>query len=155
MPYLRLTVSKREIAKQFISEKEIHFENLDRNLAIDELVKKQGEPTCYNIFRIKDAELRAYGYTIHKFETNLKCIFFFLNGVFFMAEYLVDNIKHLDLSLVAESIFEQTGIKQTAPTTSFVIDCKNNTSILFYENGFSLLIRYLDNNNQDFIEIIS
>ncbi|MEZ5199505.1 MAG: hypothetical protein R2764_24910 [Bacteroidales bacterium] len=150
MPYLRLIVSKREVAEQFISEKEIHFENLDRSLTIDELIKKQGEPTCYNVFRIKNAELRAYGYTIHKFETNLKCVFFFLNGLFFMAEYLVDSIKEVDLNLVATSIFEQTEIKQTAPITNFVIDCKNNTSILFYENGFSLLIRYLDNNNQDF-----
>lgn len=155
MPYLRLVKSKKEKSAQYYSEKNVLFENLDYNLTIDELLKNQGEPTCFNIFQIKGSEIKAFGYTIEKFNVRVKAVFFFINGIYFMADYLADNIKELDLKKVAEFLFNQTDIKEYQFASSFVIDCNNHTSILFYENGFTLLVRYLNTNNKQFQEIIN
>lgn len=155
MPYLRLVKSKRENSPQFVSDRNVLFENLDYTLTIEELLKKQGDPSCFNVFRIKDVELKAFGYSIEKFETNVKAVFFFINEVYFMAEYLADNIKRINLDLITSQLFDQAGIKDKTINTNFIIDSKNNTTLLFYENGFSLLVRYLDKNNKEFTKIIN
>ncbi|OQX75845.1 MAG: hypothetical protein B6D61_09710 [Bacteroidetes bacterium 4484_249] len=144
MPYLRLMENKRENADIYFSEKNVLFEDTPLSIKANDLLKTRGEPDCFNIFKIKELELLAYGYRIEKFGTSTKAVFFFLKDEYVMGEYIIDDVSNVDINSVAEKILQNTGVSTENKSTLFYVDCKNKTSVFFYENGFSILIRYVN-----------
>ena len=59
-----------------------------------------------------------------------------------MGEYIIDDLAGINLEEIAGQILNLSKTETNNKTLHFIIDGKNENSVLFYENGFSLLIRY-------------
>jgi hypothetical protein len=154
MPYLRLSQAKRDNTEQLRTEMNLLFEETKYQTPFLLILNKYGNPDYFNAFKIKNIELRALGYQKHVFDTKAKAVFFFLNESFVMGEYIIEDISGIDLTVIGKKLMDQTGIKQINSFQSLFVDGKNNSSIFFYENGFSLIIRYSDLGNKQFNELI-
>ena len=142
LPYLRLSISKRDSAERLKSEHEILFENIPFLTPVQSIINHYGNPNCFNAFIVKGIELRVFGYNRILFGNQIKVAFFIVGNVFIMGEYIIDDLAGINLEEIAGQILNLSKTETNNKTLHFIIDGKNEKSVLFYENGFSLLIRY-------------
>ncbi len=154
LPYLRLSHARRENTEQLSSDLHLLFEETPYHTPLHEIMDKLGNPDYFNAFKIKNSELRALGFQKQVYGLRVKVVFFFLNEFFVMGEYIFDDVSGIDVPAIAKKLMEQTGTSHQSNLLHFYIDGKNNSSIYFYDNGFSLIIRYSDLSNQNFLELI-
>ena len=154
LPYLRVANKKREIIKNFKSEKPCVFENTSFGKSKNEVLTGKADPDCFNIFKIKDAELRSYGYYKNQFGSEAKAVFFFFDKLFFMGEYIFENSRNIDKSVFLSDLISQNDLDQIQTLNQFYVSCRNNTSLFYYDNGFTITIRYSDLSNTNFREIM-
>jgi len=149
LPYLRLSRQRPESIKVFEIDKEIHFESIPFGLDEEKFFDNWKSPDCFNVFRINDMDLKAFGYLIDEFNLNTKAVFYFLDDIYTMGEYIINNIKESDILNVSKQILEKYEITPQKTLNRFFIESKN-TSVYFYENGFSITIRFTDKTNDEF-----
>jgi hypothetical protein len=154
MPYLRLSSARRKNTLQLRSDMEILFEGTPYHTNLQDIIKRTEDPGCFNVFMIKNEELRAFGYQKQVFGCTVKAVYFFLGQTFVMGEYIIDDLSGVDIANIAKQLLIQTGTQTTDNLPNFIIDGENKTSVFFYENGFSLIIRYSDLSNDHFNELI-
>ncbi len=154
LPYLRLSLFKKDEVNIFASEKNLLFDGRKFHCQINEIIKDFGTPDCFNAFIIKGMELKAFGYSSEESGIRLNKIFFFTDNEFFMGEYHIDELNTYDSINIADKILEKFGIKEKNHATHFFVEDKNKNEILFYENGFSILIRFVNNSDAKFLELI-
>ena len=154
MPYLRLSGNKKENADLYTSEKKLCFEELPYHYPIKEIMNKYGKLDCFNAFIIKGKELRAYGFKKSIFGARVNAIFFTIDDSFVMGEYIIDDLAAIDIRSFSKSIRSYYDVMSVNESLNYKIDGQENTSIYFYENGFSAIIRYSDNSNVSFQELI-
>jgi len=142
LPYLRLSISKRDSAERLKSEHDILFENIPFLTPVQSIINHYGNPNCFNAFIVKGIELRVFGYNRILFGNQVKVAFFIVENVFIMGEYIIDDLAGINLEEIAGQILNLSKTETNNKTLHFIIDGKNENSVLFYENGFSLLIRY-------------
>ncbi len=148
LPYLRLSISRRDTAELLKSEHDILFENIPFLTPVESIINHYGNPDCFNVFMVKGIELRVFGYSRLLFGNEVKVAFFIVGNVFIMGEYIVDDLSGINLEEIAGHIVNLAKTKTKNETLHFMIDGQNDTSVLFYENGFSLLIRYQNRNDE-------
>lgn len=155
LPYLRLINAKNK--EIFTIESEIPCEFEDSNFGeIKELIlKDRSHPDCFNIFRIEDAELRAYGYEENRYDAEYKTVFFFMHGMLAMGEYIFESSSKVDISKILGTYISTEGLEKVKSQSKFLISCANNTTILYYDNGFTTIIRFVDLNNKSLMKIIN
>jgi hypothetical protein len=147
MPYLRLSIAKKETVTQYQSGSNLYFENFPFQTTLNEIYGKYGKPDCFNAFTIKNIELRAYGYNKIVFGVNGKAVFFFVFDQLVMGEYLIDDLLTVDIHLVSKTFAYNYGIENYSDELHFYIEGRNQSSVYFYENGFSAMIRFSEQNN--------
>jgi len=155
MPYLRLSMVKRDQAHHFESEKTLLFEDIPYNASLREIVKKYGKPDCFNTFKIKDNELYAYGYNKSVFNTPMKVVFFFIFESFVMGEYLIDDLQRVNIQELSKLFLHELGVISKNESLHYFIDGKNGTSVHFYENGFTAMVRYTNQTNDPVKELVT
>jgi hypothetical protein len=153
MPYLRLTNNKKDIALNFSSERILLCDEIPFNTSLHDILKTYGNPDCFNAFLIKNIELRTYGYFRERFNAPVKVVFFFINESLVMGEYIIDDLSKIDIQSVAKIFLESAGVGTDTNSVHFFVNGKSDTTAYFYENGFSLLIRFMDDANTRFNEL--
>lgn len=154
MPYLRLGNAKKDNVDHYSSEKILLFEGIPYDSSLQEIVEKYGKPDCFNAFNIKNQELRAYGYNKSILGIPVKAVFFFIFESFVMGEYLIDDLTGGNIQSVSKSLMDRCGVIPRNDAMHYYIDGENETSVYFYENGFSAMIRYMNQANVALNELI-
>lgn len=148
LPYLRLCISKCDNAERLKSEYDILFENIPFHTPLQTITKYYGEPDCFNVFIIRGIELKVFGYSRNLFGNRVIVAFFIVENNLIMGEYIIDDIGGINLEEIARQIAKTAKAESENRTLHFIVEGKNNNAVLFYENGFSLLIRYYDRNDE-------
>ena len=154
VPYLKEFTYRKKTSDQFKSEKEMIFENTSYSLNLSDFTKSHGTPDCFNAFSVKGSEIRVFGYKCSKFNTESKTLFYFIDDIFFMGEYLIENISKFDYYTLAGNILLENNVDSNKSTSHFYIDSGEDSTIYFTENGFTLSIKYIDNTNEKIREIM-
>lgn len=153
MPYLRLGNAKKDNVDHYPSEMILFFEGIPYYSSLKEIMEKYGKPDCFNAFNIKNQELRAYGYNKSILGIPVKAVFFFIFESFVMGEYLIDDLTEGNIQSVSKSLMDKCGVIPRNDAMHYYID-GNETSVFFYENGFSGMIRYMNQANVTLHELI-
>lgn len=153
MPYLRLGNAKKDNVDHYPSEMILLFEGIPYYSSLQEIIEKYGKPDCFNAFNIKNQELRAYGYNKSILGIPVKAVFFFIFESFVMGEYLIDDLTEGNIQSVSKSLMDKCGVIPRNDAMHYYID-GNETSVYFYENGFSAMIRYMNQANVTLHELI-
>ena len=148
LPYLRLSISKRDTAEWLKSEDDILFENIPFLTPVQSIINHYGNPDCFNAFMLKGIELRVFGYNRILFGNQVKVAFYIVGNLFIMGEYIIDDLGGINLNEIAGQILNLSKTETKNKTLLFIIDDRQENSVLFYENGFSLLIRYHNRNDE-------
>ena len=154
LPYLRLEQNIKVSVKNFKSGKPCVFESIPFGKFNYEVLAGKAYPECFNVFKIKNSELRSYGYYNNQFGSDAKAVFYFFDNIFFMGEYIFENSQNIDKSVFFKDLISQNDMEQIQILNQFIVLCENNTSIFYYDNGFTITIRYSDLSNTKFNEII-
>lgn len=155
LPYLRLINNKKKEILTIESAIPYKFENSDFGEIKEIVLKDQPKPDCFNIFRIGEAELRAYGFEENSFDTQLKTVFFFLGNSLVMGEYIMDSSNNIDNNKILATYISKDALEQIETKSKFLISCADNTSILYYDNGFTTTVRFVDLKNQQLMNIVN
>jgi hypothetical protein len=154
LPYLQLSNFKKGNMDVYQSEKPLLFENIPYHLSVGEIKNQYGRPDCFNAFIIKNKELRAYGYKKIFFGIEVKAVFFFTGDSFLMGEYIIEDLSVVDIVSFSRSIKIHYGVDADGETLLFKIVGKDDSSLFFYDNGFSVIVRYTYKSNVQFRELI-
>jgi hypothetical protein len=155
LPYLRLSMAKKDQAHHYQSEKTLLFEAIPYHTSLREIMKLYGKPDCFNAFKIKDKELCAYGYNKSVYNTSMKVVFFFIFESFVMGEYLVDDLQGVNVRELSKLFLDELGAKAKTESLHYFIDGKNGTSVHFYENGFTAMVRYSNQTNDPVKDLVT
>jgi hypothetical protein len=154
LSYLQLAINKRSLADHYTTGNTILFENLPFHTRLDKILKIYGEPDCFNAYLIKNFELKVFGFTKNNFNTSVNTVFYFFLNEMVMGEYIITTSKEITVESISKAILSREGVKSDKISNHFFIDFEDKSSAYFYENGFYILIRYIDWNNKLFFKLI-
>ena len=139
--HLLLILSKKADIPSYTSLKEIYFENTPYFIGYKEFWKTKGKPDCFNAFLFEelDFEIKAVGYQEIIAGSKATTLFYFMDDVFFMGEYIFKNPK-TDIHSSFKEHFLTAG---DIPGDNFYIEHSGNRIIHYHDNGFSIDIKYL------------
>jgi hypothetical protein len=152
LPYLRLSRNKPDV-KLFMTDKDLLFESVPFGIDDSQLLVAWKNPDCFNVFRINGVELKAYGYFIMEFDKKTKAVFYFLEDIFVMGEYIIEHVNEGDIARISAQLLQSFDISENRPYNRFFAENKE-TSVYFYENGFSVIVRFTDKLNKEFQELV-
>jgi hypothetical protein len=147
--HLLYILTKKEDIASYKSAKDIFFENTPYFINYKDFLNKKGEPACFNafVFDHPEFEIKALGYqeTIAKSQATL--VFYFMDDLFFMGEYIFKNPKNK----VKESLTEHFLEQQVVSADNFYIENTKNRIIHYQNTGFTIDIKYLTKENREII----
>ena len=126
--------------------KDIFFENIPFFVKYKEFIRKKGTPYCFNSYEFSHPRftIQAVGYQEAVAGSKATIIYYFMDNLFFMGEYIFKNPK--------------TGIKQSllshfADNTDLIGDqfyiLNHSDRIVHYQDtGFTIDIKYLSRENE-------
>jgi hypothetical protein len=144
MPYLRLSFRPNNESLVYRTSNPVLFENTPFSSLRDDVFTQNAKPYCFNIFRISNQELSAYGFINDHISPGAKTVFFFLNDGFCMGEYIIENINEQNVLDISKKLLSDFRITGNLSALCYFIEDDLGRRIYFYENGFTLTIRYFE-----------
>lgn len=129
-------------SKIYKTDNIIQFDNIPFLTDYNKFTAIKGKPQCFNAFIIDNDEVRVIGYNQSKFDTDILTLYYFINNVFFMGEYIINNITKINTENISKIILNKYFKQSIENSNSFYIENTNDTTIYFGDNGFSLFIKY-------------
>jgi len=154
LSYLQLAINKRSHAYHYTAGNTILFENLPFHTRLDKILKLYSEPDCFNAYLIKNFELKVFGFTKNNFNTSVNTVFYFFLNEMVMGEYIIASSKEITVESISRILLNREGVTSEKFSNHFFIDFEDKYSIYFYENGFYIIIRYIDWTNKLFFRLI-
>lgn len=151
--HLLFVMDKTSHLPRYKSPKEIYFENTPYFIHYKDFLKKKGNPYCFNAFAFKNPDfiIKAAGYQEKIAGSRAVTVFYFINDLFFMGEYIFKNPKtKIKESLVSHFLNDQ----QIAPD-NFFIDNTKDRIVHYQDTGFTVDIKYITEENGSISEILS
>ena len=136
----------------FTSNKAINFGDIEYFITYKELVKNRKKPFCFNSYFLNNKyDIKIIGYRDTIFNLSMRVIYYFIDDVFFMGEYVIKETSEIKIKRISKIIYEKYLDKSTITEVlddNFYIFGINNTIMHFTNTGFALIIKYFS--NQDF-----
>nr|NQU90731.1 hypothetical protein [Bacteroidota bacterium] len=133
----------------FESEKEILYGTLPFGSKYTTLLRGKGRPFCVNAQQNEFFKLKIFGYREDLFDTRVKSYYVFVDNFFILGEYSLKDPDDLNIREISHILQKKYLGKQVTNTESFLIRGANKVSVLFENNGFHLLIKYLYEGDMD------
>ncbi|MCD4747276.1 MAG: hypothetical protein K8R58_13340 [Bacteroidales bacterium] len=147
--HIFLFKNKKNGTTNYYSYSNIQFKEASFNSSFKELIKKKGKPNYFNADIINNnSEVKIVGYKEKLFDTDIKAIYFFVDNLFFMGEYMFEDIKKINIENLSRNILNKYINSYQKNKNDFYIEGANNTMIYFGDNGFSLYIKFFHTENQ-------
>ena len=139
--HLRIILNKDKVYPTHHSEKDILFEDMPYSTGIKPFMRQRSRPDCVNTFKYADPGfvIKALGYQEEKFGEKVTAVYYFMNDIFFMGEYI---FKHSS-SKLREKILEDYMSMAPGIQDQFYIHNSRERIIHFHDNGFAINIKYI------------
>lgn len=132
------------------TEMEIKFGDFEYFDTYQKLRKQKGKPFCFNSYYLNNKyDIKIIGYRDSMYNTTMRVLYYFIDDVFFMGEYVFKGTIDEKAKRISKIMHEKYISKQSVPSEKFYIDGSFNTSIHFADTGFSLIIKYFCNDNDE------
>lgn len=146
---------KPNSAAEYKTNQNIQFGNVPFGERYKRVRREKGNPDCFNVSKIENSDLKIIGYRDSLFNANIKSVYYFLNNVFFMGEYLFSESSRDRIPEVAGVLCKKyTDKAANEKFDSFFIHDPHKSSIHFEDNGFNLSIKYFNVSNQAITETL-
>ena len=144
--HILFVLFKKEDVPTFRSHKDISFENTPFFINYKDFLKERGKPYCFNAFYIGqlEFEIKALGYQSMVAGSKAIIVFYFMNDVFFMGEYIFKNPKTNLKASIVDHFLEIREMK----ADNFYIENTKNRIVHFLNTGFTIDIKYLNKEDQ-------
>jgi hypothetical protein len=148
--HLLFVLSKKANIPSYKSAKDIHFENTPYALKYKELLRTKGKPDCFNAFRFYNPqfEIKAVGYHNNIGGSKAVMVYYFMDDLFFMGEYIFKNPRTDVKSSLIGHFLDTKGIAEE----NFYIENSKDRIIHYQNTGFTIDIKYLSREDQTIID---
>ena len=122
----------------------ILFEKFTFGSGIKDIVRDKGKSSCVNYLQVGGDIIKIIGYTERILNTSTILLFFFCNGKYFMGEYFFSNYHQSVSNQLAKTILKKYSIEVDGDQTKFYVEDEQGSILCFYDNGFSLSVKYFN-----------
>jgi len=142
-------LAKNDEIPAYKSGKEIFFEETPYFTEYKEFLKKNGTPFCFNAFEFQhlDFDIKALGYQSNIAGSKSINVFYFMNDLFFMGEYIFKNPR----TDVKKNLVEHFLGHNDLASDNFYIENTKDRIIHYNDNGFTVDIKYLSKEDETII----
>jgi hypothetical protein len=147
--HLLHVISHEKNVPSFKSKKDILFESTPYFMNYKEFLKQKGIPFCFNAFNFDHLgfEIKALGYKSIVSGSKASVVFYFMNDLFFMGEYIFKNPK-TDIKVGMSDLYLE---KLELAEDNFYIENTKNRIIHFENTGVKVVIKFLNREDQTMI----
>lgn len=136
------------------TEKDIIFNNNRFFVSSKEIIKIKGDPDYFETFRLEKALVKLFGYDNNFLNLESKEIYYFVDDIFFMGEYIVSTGQntnysdiHINYSGILKKLQKEYNVELSGDPIEFKIVDKFNSSIIFSDNIFQVYLKYFSLQN--------
>lgn len=139
--HLLFVLKKNNAIPSFKSSKEIYFEKIPYFTHYKDFLKQKGAPYCFNAFSFKNPDLviKALGYQDVISGSKATIVFYFMNDVFFMGEYIFKKPR----TNIKESLINHFLGDTQIDADNFYIENTKQRTVHFQDTGFTVDIKYI------------
>lgn len=135
-------IQRKASFPQFKTAKDICMDLIPFGEDIKKITRLKGEPRCINNDNLENKSIHVIGYREPILDKPAKILFFTCQGKYFFGEYLFNTgIKEIQQAL-AGTILKKYNIAPTEIPSSFYIEDPSGSVLCFYDDGFSLFVKY-------------
>ncbi len=141
-------------AGEFQTKRSIEFTEIPFLYRYKKILSTKGTPQCVNVAKFKDARVNVMGYneTIHGMR--IKSIYYFINDLFVMGEFIVLEKPRATVSSITSILSEKyLGGIDLSQEVFYITDPGGNM-INYENNGFSITVKYLFKGDKQTNEIL-
>jgi hypothetical protein len=148
--HLLFVLEKQDGIPKYKSPKEIFFEKTPYFIPYKDFLKQKGEPYCFNAFSFRNPDfvIKAVGYHDKIAGSKAVIVFYFMNDLFFMGEYIFRNPK----TRVRESLVGHFLEGIEVENDNFYIENTRKRVVHYQDTGFTVDIKYLTEENDQVTE---
>lgn len=142
-------------AGKYDTGKNIQFGETSFFSEYSEFIKGKKNPICFNAEMMGESqEVKALGYTKQVFNTSLKALFYFLDDTFFMGEYILKDLEPDKKNTIQKILKDNYELDETPTGSRFYISNTLNRKIYYFDNGFSVSIKYISLENEKINKVL-
>jgi hypothetical protein len=143
--HLLFVLEKHHSVPAYKSPKEIYFEKTPYFIPYKEFLKQKGTPHCFNAFSFRNPDfvIKALGYQDIIAGSKATIVFYFMNDLFFMGEYIFKKPR----TRIKESLLQHFLEDQQVDADNFYIENTRQRTVHFQDTGFTVDIRYITEEN--------
>ncbi len=138
LPFLEIEKN----AEVYPSKHPISFGNIAFGTSYKKVIKEKKKPICFNAFRIMNYDFKIIGYKDVVLDMSTRILYYFVDNVFFMGEYVFKSPDDKKLEKILNAISEKYLAKPVKKSNRFYIEVNPVSKLFFRDNGFNILIAY-------------
>lgn len=136
--------------EKYTTVREIKFGDTEYFTTYQEIKRQKRKPFCFNSYYLNNKyDIKIIGYRDSMFNTTMRVLYYFIDDVFFMGEYIFKDTLGERAKRISKIMHEKYLGHTTNKSEKFYIDGPYDTSIHFADTGFSLIIKYFSNEDND------
>lgn len=153
--HISVFFKKLKGAAEFKTQTPIEFKDVPFLTSYKTLVNEFGTPHCINIARFGNQRVKVVGYHETFHQKKMKSLFYFLEDVFFMGEFVFSETRRMDPAQVREGIAQKYLDGKELELDTFYIEGPNGNILNFHDNGFFASVKYLYRGDTGINEILN
>ena len=142
---------KQEQLPVYSSQRSIQFAEQPFFIRQKQLLKSKGKPDRFSVTLENKVEIKTFGYNTEIFSAKARENYYFVDGLFFMGEFIFSDAAKMDegklFSSIASKYLNKEDLKQYQKGNFYLKDSFSN-EIHVDNNGFSIGIRYFSQANE-------
>ncbi|MBN1338516.1 MAG: hypothetical protein JXA03_04285 [Bacteroidales bacterium] len=150
--HLCLFRDRKAGAESHTLDGEINPPGMRFGLTFKEFLNAGEEPDCYNIVFLDKQEVNIAGKSGSHFGEEALLRYYFMANRLFKVDLLYRNVRKQDIIKISSEFRRSLGLPDSHSAGTLYVEY-DNCSIYFGDDGFSLMIKYLEKNNS-FIESV-
>jgi len=135
----------------YSSQRNIQFAEQPFFIEEKQLLKSKGKPDRFSVTLENKVEIKTFGYNTEIFTAKTRENYYFVDGAFFMGEFIFSDAAKIDegklFGSIASKYLSKGDLEQYQKGNFYVKDTFSN-EILADNNGFSIGIRYFSQANE-------
>ncbi|MEI6821066.1 MAG: hypothetical protein WCL51_03970 [Bacteroidota bacterium] len=140
--HILMFLKKTPKAKTFTTTDNIQFGNIPFTTTYKEVFRSMGIPFCFNSMMVKNHEIKIIGYQEMLNQTKLKSVYFFINDVFVVGEYLFSDVAKIESLNISKILVKKYISESIDKIEEFYIEDSSKNMIYYRDNGFDLSVKY-------------
>lgn len=140
---------KPKDSKLLRTNERISFKDIDFLSSLKSSGILKNVPSCFSSYRIGGDVLKIFGFYKESHEGKVRENFYFINDLFVMGEFGFPDIQNRDTMPVLNDLFSKYHITETSLKDNFYIEDPQGSLIYLVNTGFSIYIRYFNQDNSE------